>query len=90
MLVAEKLRDWDDAVNGTWPLKVEAEAVFHRADVDNSGSLELGELSQLKSSMDDTEQVRASARVPRMSKNSPHALYVTHAGTDAEQHGRGP
>ena len=27
MLVAQKLREWDDAVNGKWPLRSESEAV---------------------------------------------------------------
>ena len=47
-LVASKLREWDAAVNGDWPLRREAESVFARADVDGSGHLDLTELSAMR------------------------------------------
>jgi len=31
LLVAAKLRMWDEAVNGSWPLRKRSEAVFRRA-----------------------------------------------------------
>ena len=47
-LMASKLREWDAAVNGDWPLRREAESVFARADVDGSGHLDLTELSAMR------------------------------------------
>ena len=48
--VAAKLREWDAAVNGNWPLRPEAEAVFARADADQSGELDMSELEQIRQS----------------------------------------
>ena len=42
--VAQKLRLFDDAVNGLWPLRDRSEAVFRQADSDGSGHLDLSEL----------------------------------------------
>ena len=50
MLVAQKLREWDDAVNGKWPLRSESEAVFARADADGSGQLDLAEMTAMRAS----------------------------------------
>ena len=47
LLVAAKLRLWDEAVNGSWPLRKRSEAVFRRADGDGSGELDLAELREL-------------------------------------------
>ena len=46
--VAEKLRLWDDAVNGRWPLRDRAEQVFTKAL--KSGSAVLSELAALQGS----------------------------------------
>ena len=46
-LVAAKLRLWDDAVNGSWALRQRSTEVFHKADFDNSGHLDLAELGRL-------------------------------------------
>lgn len=48
--VAKKLREWDECVNGKWPLRGEAERVFVRADVDKSGELDLSELTEMRQS----------------------------------------
>jgi hypothetical protein len=48
LLVAAKLRMWDEAVNGSWPLRKRSEAVFRRADGDGSGQLDLAELRELQ------------------------------------------
>lgn len=48
LMVAAKLREWDAAVNAEWPLRREAEAVFSRADVDSSGSLDMSEISAMR------------------------------------------
>ena len=36
-LMSEKLLEWDAAVNSSWPLRSEAEAVFLRADAVRAG-----------------------------------------------------
>ena len=47
-LLAKKLRQWDDAINGQWPLRAESEKVFTKADKDGSGQLNLAELTALR------------------------------------------
>lgn len=46
--VAEKLRVWDNAVNGTWPLRKQAEALFRKGDEDGSGQLDLVEVRAMQ------------------------------------------
>ena len=57
-LVAAKLREWDAAVNGDWPLRREAEAVFARADADASGHLDLAEMTAMRQDPKFAELVR--------------------------------
>lgn len=61
-LVAAKLREWDAAVNGDWPLRREAEAVFGRADADGSGHLDLTELTAMREDPKFAELVRCTRR----------------------------
>ena len=64
LLVAEKLREWDAAVNGDWELRAECEAVFARADVDGSGALDLSEISTMRQSKEFADLVRALLSFP--------------------------
>ena len=48
--VAEKLRLWDDAVNGRWPLRDRAEQVFTKALKSGSAVLSVDELAALQGS----------------------------------------
>ena len=61
LLVAQKLREFDDAVNGKWPLRTECEAVFARADADGSGMLDLAEMTAMRASAEYGELVRTRA-----------------------------
>ena len=63
---SSRLREWDLAVNGAWPLRAEAEAVFARADVDESGQLEIGELSKMRQTAEHAELVRRRAASRRV------------------------
>ena len=48
--MAQKLRNWDDAVNGSWPLKKLSVQVFTSADRDGSGTIDVAELAAQSSS----------------------------------------
>ena len=56
-LVAEKLRQWDDAINGTWALKRRAEQVFSQATADGSDTLDVAELVAMRQSPEYKEQM---------------------------------
>lgn len=80
-LVAAKLREWDAAVNGDWPLRREAEAVFGRADADGSGHLDLTELTAMREDPKFAELVRCTRRHPsgKPPLSEPALAYVLHS-----------
>ena len=50
LLVAEKLREWDAAVNGEWELRSAAETAFSRGDASGSGTLDPAALTAMRQS----------------------------------------
>ena len=49
-LLAQRLRLWDDAVNGSWGLRKRCVQVFEEADADGSGVLDFSEMAKLAGS----------------------------------------